>query len=85
MRGFKAEVQRLQKELKDHKDQTLTMKNQYLDYNQKLQDKLRELRAEKSSWQAEATAMRAADKESKVRLLHYFYFSNIQIFKANDC
>ncbi|CAL1704493.1 unnamed protein product [Somion occarium] len=65
MRGFKAEVQRLQKELKDHKDQTLTMKNQYLDYNQKLQDKLRELRAEKSSWQAEATAMRAADKESK--------------------
>ncbi|KAI0079900.1 hypothetical protein K474DRAFT_1590953 [Panus rudis PR-1116 ss-1] len=65
MKEYKAEVHRLQKELKDHKDQTSTMKNQYADYNQKLQDKLRDLRAEKASWVAEAAAMRAADKEAK--------------------
>ncbi|KAK7693387.1 hypothetical protein QCA50_002955 [Cerrena zonata] len=65
MRELKAEVHRLQKELKDHKDQTAKMKNQYLDFNQKLQEKVRELRAEKTSWAAEAAAMRAADKELK--------------------
>lgn len=66
MREYKAEVHRLQRELNNHKEQASTMKNQYGDWNKKLQDKVRELRAEKGSWLAEATAMRAADKEAKV-------------------
>lgn len=67
MREYKSEVHRLQRELNTHKEQASTLKNQYGDWNKKLQDKVRDLRAEKSSWQAEASAMRAADKEAKVR------------------
>ena len=66
MRELKAEVYRLQKSLKDHKEQASNMKNQYADWNQKLQDKLRDLKTEKTSWSAEAAAMRAADQEAKV-------------------
>lgn len=69
MRELRAEVYRLQKSLEDHKGQASNMKNQYADWNKKLQDKLRDLRTEKNSWSAEAIAMRAADKEAKVRIL----------------
>ena len=69
MRELKAEVYRLQKSLKDQKEQASNMKNQYGDWNKKLQDKLCDLRTEKASWSAEAAAMRAADQEAKVREL----------------
>ncbi|THH33932.1 hypothetical protein EUX98_g268 [Antrodiella citrinella] len=65
MREYKAEVHRLQRELNNHKEQASAMSKQYGDWNRKLQDKVREMRAEKASWLAEATAMRAADKEAK--------------------
>lgn len=87
MRELKAEVHRLQKELKDHKDQTSTMKNQYLDYNQKLEEKIQKLRSEKSSWSAEATAMRAADKELRVGVLFrtaYIVDTHIHVIPGQD-
>ena len=42
------------------------MKNQYADWNKKLQDKIRDFRNEKTAWLSEAAALRAADKEAKV-------------------
>lgn len=57
----------MQRELKEHKEQASKIKNEYVDYNRKLQDKLAELRNEKKTWMVEAAAMRAADKEAKVR------------------
>ncbi|TCD68893.1 hypothetical protein EIP91_009443 [Steccherinum ochraceum] len=65
MREYKSEVHRLQRELNNHKEQAATMKSQYGDWNKKLQDKVREMRAEKAAWLAEATATRAANKEGK--------------------
>ena len=45
------------------------MKNQYADWNKKLQDKIKEFRNEKSSWQTEAAAMQATHKETQVGIL----------------
>ncbi|KAI0818775.1 hypothetical protein BC629DRAFT_1579276 [Irpex lacteus] len=63
LRGYKTEIHRLQKDLKDHKEQALATRNEYANWNQKLQDKIKDFRHEKSSWQTEATEMRAAHKE----------------------
>ncbi|EKM55596.1 uncharacterized protein PHACADRAFT_121237 [Phanerochaete carnosa HHB-10118-sp] len=65
LREYKAEVYRLQKEVKEQKEQALKVKNQYADWNRKLQDRIKEFRNEKSSWQTEASAMRAAHKETQ--------------------
>ncbi|KAL4253155.1 hypothetical protein ABKN59_004132 [Abortiporus biennis] len=65
MKELKNEVYKLQKQLQDHKGESSRLKNQFADWNKRLQDKLRDLRAEKNSWNAEATALRAADKEAK--------------------
>ena len=67
LREYKGEIYRLQKDLKDHKEQALATRNEYANWNKKLQDKIKDFRAEKSSWQTEATEMRAAHKELKVR------------------
>lgn len=67
LREYKAEVFRLQKEVKEQKEQALKVKNQYADWNRKLQDKIKEFRNDKVSWQTEAAAMRAAHKETQVR------------------
>ena len=66
MREYKSEVHRLKHELDKHKEQTSRVINQYTDWNKKQQDKLTELRREKVSWDKEAKAMRAAEKEIKV-------------------
>ncbi|KAL6300529.1 Hamartin protein-domain-containing protein [Sparassis latifolia] len=65
LREYKSEVYRLQRELKEHKEQASSVKNQYADWNRKLQDKVMEFRNEKKSWMSEAAAMRAADREAK--------------------
>ncbi|GJE86936.1 hypothetical protein PsYK624_030190 [Phanerochaete sordida] len=65
LREYKAEVYRLQKEVREQKEQALKVKNQYADWNRKLQDKIKEFRNEKSSWQTEASAMRAEHKETR--------------------
>ncbi|EMD38392.1 hypothetical protein CERSUDRAFT_113551 [Gelatoporia subvermispora B] len=65
LREYKAEVARLKRELSEHKDQATKTKNNYMDWNRELQDKLSEFRNEKKMWQADAAAKRAADKEAK--------------------
>ncbi|KAJ3531685.1 hypothetical protein NM688_g7540 [Phlebia brevispora] len=65
LREYKSEVYRLQKDLKEQKEQALSVKNQYADWNKKLQDKIRDFRTERSNWLSEAAAIRAADKEAK--------------------
>ena len=66
MREYKSEVFRLKRDLREQKEQALTMKNQFSDWNKKLQDRVREYRNEKTAWLSEAAALRAADKEAKV-------------------
>ena len=66
LREYKSEVYRLKKDLKDQKEQAQTMKNQFSDWNKKLQDRVRDFRTEKAAWLSEAAALRAADKEAKV-------------------
>ena len=68
LREYKAEVNRLQRELKEHKKQSNTARSQLQDHSKKVQEQMKELRNEKNEWIKEATAMRAADKEVKVRL-----------------
>ena len=64
MRELKAEVHRLQKSLKEHKEQASNMKSQYADWNRKLQDKVRDLKTEKASWSVDSAAMRRAEAEA---------------------
>jgi hypothetical protein len=66
LREYKGEIYRLQKGLKEHKEQALAVRNEYANWNKKLQDKIKDFRQEKSSWQTEATEMRAAHKELQV-------------------
>ena len=78
LREYKGEIYRLQKDLKDHKEQALATRNEYANWNKKLQDKIKDFRAEKSSWQTEATEMRAAHKELKVR------FTDMDVYPADN-
>ncbi|KAH7914969.1 hypothetical protein BJ138DRAFT_242278 [Hygrophoropsis aurantiaca] len=65
LRQYKAQVQSLDRELREHKEQSSSAKNKYADWNTELQKKLREFREEKKSWISEATTLRNAEKESK--------------------
>ncbi|KZT67760.1 hypothetical protein DAEQUDRAFT_728762 [Daedalea quercina L-15889] len=65
LRDYKTEVVRLQRVLKEHKDQSNAVKSQWQDYVKEAQKKLKELRNEKTEWMIEAATMRAADKEAK--------------------
>ncbi|KAH7924575.1 hypothetical protein BV22DRAFT_1090648 [Leucogyrophana mollusca] len=65
LRQYKAQVQSLDRELREHKEQSSSAKNKYADWNTELQKKLREFREEKKSWISEAAALRTAEKESK--------------------
>ncbi|OBZ75601.1 Tuberous sclerosis 1 [Grifola frondosa] len=65
MREYKSEVLRLRKALTEHKEQATSVKNQYIDWNRKLQDMLTQLRKERETWTAGAAAMRVAEKEAK--------------------
>ena len=67
LRGYKAKVSHLQREFEEHKKQSNTRRKTLQDHSVKAQEKLKELRHEKEKWIKEATAMRAADKEAKVR------------------
>lgn len=67
LRQYKAQVQSLEQELKEHKEQSSSAKNKYADWNTELQKKLREFREEKKAWILEAAALRTAEKEARVR------------------
>lgn len=59
-------VARLRRELKEGKDQAVTQRLRYTDWNRELQDRIAVLRDEKKAWMSEAATMRAAEKEAKV-------------------
>ena len=59
-------MERLQKDLKDEKEQASTQRKAYTGWNKELQDRIVALRAEQKNWTSEAASMRAAEKEAKV-------------------
>lgn len=67
LRQYKAQVQSLEQELREHKEQSSSAKNKYADWNTELQKKLREFREEKKAWVSEAAVLRTAEKEARVR------------------
>lgn len=67
LRQYKAQVQSLEQELREHKEQSTSAKNKYADWNTELQKKLTEFREEKKAWVSEAAALRTAEKEARVK------------------
>ena len=67
LREYKSEVARLQKELKDHKEQAFSMKTKYAQWNAELQSKLRDFREQKKSWTIDIAALQASDTQHRVR------------------
>jgi predicted nucleic acid-binding Zn-ribbon protein len=65
LRHYRAEVQRLDRQLRDHREQSSSAKNKYADWNTELQNKLKEFREEKKAWVSEAASLRTAEKEAK--------------------
>ncbi|KAI6150545.1 hypothetical protein BKA82DRAFT_122189 [Pisolithus tinctorius] len=63
LRQYKAQVQSLEREIREHKEQSSSAKNKYADWNNELQKKLREFREEKRRWISEEAALRTANKE----------------------
>lgn len=72
LREYKSEVARLQKELKDHKEQAFSMKNKYAQWNAELQAKLRDFREQKRNWTIDVAALQASDAQRKVRSETYW-------------
>lgn len=67
LRQYRAQVQSLEQELREHKEQSSSAKNKYADWNTELQKKLREFREEKKAWVSEAATLRTAEKEARVK------------------
>ncbi|KAI0725152.1 hypothetical protein C8Q72DRAFT_786064 [Fomitopsis betulina] len=65
LREYRVEVSRLQRKLKEHKEQSNTVRSQLQDYCKKAQEKLGDFRKEKKEWVVDEANMRAADKEAK--------------------
>ncbi|KAI6109578.1 Hamartin protein-domain-containing protein [Pisolithus sp. B1] len=64
LRQYKAQVQSLEREIREHKEQSSSAKTKYADWNNELQKKLRELREEKKRWVSEEAALRTTNKEN---------------------
>ncbi|KAK2460619.1 hypothetical protein APHAL10511_007089 [Amanita phalloides] len=65
LRKYRAQVVRLESEIREHKVQASSTKNKYADWNTELQKKLKELREEKRSWMTGAASLRRAQKDNK--------------------
>ncbi|KAG6333959.1 hypothetical protein ID866_5127 [Astraeus odoratus] len=65
LRQYKAQVQSLEREIHEHKEQSSSAKNKYADWNNELQKKLREFREEKKRWVSETAALRTGEKEAR--------------------
>ncbi|KAI0670310.1 hypothetical protein C8Q78DRAFT_1191212 [Trametes maxima] len=65
LKDQKHTVIRLRQDIKEAKKQAIAARTRYTDWNQKLQDRIAVLRAEKTTWMSEAAAMRAAEKEAR--------------------
>ncbi|KIK30953.1 hypothetical protein PISMIDRAFT_669894 [Pisolithus microcarpus 441] len=64
LRQYKAQVQNLEREIREHKEQSSSAKHKYADWNNELQKKLRELREEKKRWVSEEAVLRTTNKEN---------------------
>ena len=69
LRNYRAQVIRLESELREHKRQASSAKNKYADWNTELQKKLREFREEKKAWITEAATLRTAEEKAQVCFL----------------
>ncbi|KAG1754550.1 hypothetical protein EDB19DRAFT_1892526 [Suillus lakei] len=65
LRHYRAEVQRLDRQLREHREQSSSAKNKYADWNTELQNKLKEFREEKKAWVSEAASLRTAEKDAQ--------------------
>ncbi|KAI0310892.1 hypothetical protein OF83DRAFT_1226103 [Amylostereum chailletii] len=63
LREYKAQVTRLQKQLRAHKDQTNLAQSKHGDWNAELQTKLHNLREQKRCWETETAALRQAEQD----------------------
>ena len=68
MREYKARATRLERLLKDEKEQSERTKSKYADWNNGLQAKLHTLREEKRAWKMETAALQQAEKDLRVRI-----------------
>lgn len=59
-------MQRLDRQLREHREQSSSAKNKYADWNTELQNKLKEFREEKKAWVSEAASLRTAGKDAQV-------------------
>lgn len=73
LRQYKVDSARLQKELKNHKEQASSVKNKYADWNAELQQKLSEFREQKKGWMLEVSQLRAADLQHKVKMMSWIF------------
>ena len=67
LREYKGEIARLQRELKDHKEQAFSMKSRYAQWNAELQAKVKDFREQKRNWTIDLAALQASDTQHKVR------------------
>ncbi|PPQ72091.1 hypothetical protein CVT24_008378 [Panaeolus cyanescens] len=65
LRKYRAQVNSLESELREHRQRASTDKNKYADWNTELVKKLKEFREEKKNWNLEAAALRKKEKETQ--------------------
>ncbi|KAI0038874.1 hypothetical protein FA95DRAFT_1684484 [Auriscalpium vulgare] len=68
LREYKAQVAKLNHQLKTQMEQAAKLKQQYSDWLSELHGKMNTMRTQKQSWTAETAALRLAEKESKAQL-----------------
>jgi len=73
LRSYRARVNRLENDLQEQMRNASSAKNQYMDWNSELQQKMKELREEKKSWISEAAALRGREKELQVRFVELWF------------
>ncbi|KIY68612.1 hypothetical protein CYLTODRAFT_421458 [Cylindrobasidium torrendii FP15055 ss-10] len=66
MRTYRAQVQKLEKELDDQREQASSAKNKYAEWNTELQSKLAKLRKDKEMWMKETAQLRSQANEAKI-------------------
>lgn len=77
LREYKARATRLERLLKDEKEQSERTKTKYADWNNGLQTKLHTLREEKKAWKMETAALQQAEKDLRVRAFLFINFRSV--------
>jgi uncharacterized coiled-coil DUF342 family protein len=66
LRNYRAQVTRLESEIKEQKAQAASAKSKYADWNEELTERLQTFREEKKKWTAEVSSLRSETHEAKV-------------------